>query len=103
MRRTVRDHLTTLGHPVLEAADGQEAADLLTSVSDIGLIVSDITMAGGIDGHRLAELARERRPDIRVLLMSGYATAGESAAFPVLAKPFTRRDLERALALARAG
>jgi two-component system cell cycle response regulator CpdR len=53
----------------------------------------------GMDGRELAARVREMRPAAKVLAMSGYAgddgsvAGGAPVAFPLLRKPFTRRQL----------
>lgn len=105
VRKLVRMQLTALGHPVIEAVDGSEALQLLESVADIGVLVSDTVMPGGIDGRKLARHARALRPTLPILLITGYAldeTGANNASraeFPVLRKPFDAPALDHALAL----
>ena len=57
-------------------------------------------MPGGMDGRQLAGEVRARRPATRIVLISGYAdeaAAATASDLPVLAKPFDRQDLARAL------
>lgn len=92
------------GHTLLTAADGDEAlraADDWTGSIDV--LLTDIVMPG-MHGQTLATKLLERRPDTRVIFMSGYAEDGipaldrlaASAAF--LAKPFTATTLDQAIA-----
>lgn len=102
VRRVIRLQLTDLGYSVLEACDGPEALSLLENVSEIALLISDTVMPGGLDGPALARRARELRPELPVLLITGYATqtpAGDSPALaiPVLRKPFDRDALAATL------
>ena len=103
VRRVVRQQLIDLGYPVIEAEDGHQALDMIDQIIDIAIVVSDIIMPGGLNGRQLAEAALSRRPDMRIVLMSGYtdetdaADAGGASDLPVLAKPFVRQDLARAL------
>jgi DNA-binding LytR/AlgR family response regulator len=67
-------------------------------------VLSDIVMEGGISGFELAERLRERRPDMPVLLMTGYSEAlatGTSRGLPVLSKPFRQAEVVAALRAAR--
>lgn len=99
VRRVVRRNLLDLGYAVLEAAHAQEALDILAQMSDIRLLLSDIVMPGEVDGVMLARHARQRHPDMQVLLMSGYAPDVEALTdLPVLSKPFTAAELAAALA-----
>jgi CheY-like chemotaxis protein len=101
VRRVVRKQLAALECAVLEADSGEEAADMLESIPTISLVVSDVVMHGTMDGHALARFARGFRPDLPVLLMSGYTDAAGSInddlALPILAKPFTRDALYAAV------
>lgn len=103
VRRVVRQQLIDLGYPVIEAEDGNQALDMIDQIIDIAIVVSDVIMPGGINGRQLAETVLTRRPDMRIVLMSGYTDeadagdAGDASALPVLAKPFVRQDLARAL------
>ena len=104
VRRVIRQQLIDLGYPVIEAEDGQQALDMIDQIIDIAIVVSDVIMPGGINGRQLAETVLTRRPDMRIVLMSGYTdetdTDGASD-LPVLAKPFVRQDLARALLRAK--
>jgi len=63
-------------------------------------VFSDIVMAGNLDGLALARKLRVERPDLPILLATGYSQASENLAgeFPILAKPYAAADLGRALA-----
>ena len=67
-----RLHLTELGHPVLEAANGLEAKAMLEAVDDIAILVSDTVMPG-LGGRGLAAFAHSLRPALPILLVTGYA------------------------------
>ncbi len=102
VRRIIRLQLADLGYPVLEASDGPEAAMLLENVPDIAILISDTIMPGGLGGRELAAHARGLRPDLPVLLITGYASEDalvEAADLdlPVLRKPFDRAALGAAL------
>jgi PAS domain S-box-containing protein len=104
VRQTVAAQLKSLGYQVVEAASGDQAAVLLERDDlPIALILSDVVMAGKLDGYGLARHARARRPQVKVLLMSGFpgehwadSTAGEPA-IRLLAKPYRQAELARAL------
>ncbi len=100
VRRVVRQQLIDLGYPVIEAENGNQAVEMIEQIADIAIVVSDVIMPGGINGRQLAEQVRDRHPHMHIVLMSGYADEAESAGasdLPVLAKPFGRQDLVRAL------
>jgi PAS domain S-box-containing protein len=100
VRRVVRQQLIDLGHPVIEAENGSQASEMIEQIADIAIVVSDVIMPGGINGRQLAKQVLSRHPAMRIVLMSGYADeadADDANDLPVLAKPFTRQDLVRAL------
>ncbi|HXE37556.1 MAG TPA: PAS-domain containing protein [Azonexus sp.] len=99
VRRVVRQQLIDLGYPVIEAENGAQALAMIEQIPDIAIVVSDVIMPGGINGRQLAELVLAGHPRMRIVLMSGYADEAEDGAsdLPVLAKPFVRQDLARAL------
>jgi CheY-like chemotaxis protein len=71
-RDAVALSLQASGFKVFAAADGQEAFAILKGNREIALLVSDIRMPG-MDGYALAEAGLELRPDLKVILMTGYA------------------------------
>jgi len=62
---------------VLEADDGRSGLTILESGVHIDLLLTDVGLPGGMNGRQLADVARQRRPDLKVLFVTGYA---ESAA-----------------------
>jgi signal transduction histidine kinase len=95
----------SLGYRVMSAADACEALTLIGRVPGVDLMVSDIVMSGGIDGFELARRARELRPALPILLMSGFpaeAGSAEACEFPILRKPYRREELARQIRAALA-
>jgi len=93
--------LQDAGFQVLEAGDGVEALEMLKATPDIALLVSDIKMPR-MDGYALVEAGLVFRPDLKVLLMTGYAQEPppqvlKARDIQILHKPF---NLERLCALA---
>lgn len=72
VRTLVIDVLEELGYRALEAVDGVSGLRVLQSKQRVDLLVTDIGLPG-LNGRQLADAARERRPDLRVLFMTGYA------------------------------
>ena len=72
VRLLVLEVLAELGHAAIEAADAHAAIPLLDSSRRIDLLVSDVGLPG-MNGRQLAEIARQTRPGLRVLFMTGYA------------------------------
>jgi PAS domain S-box-containing protein len=105
VRALLRRQLTEAGHAVLVAASGAEALDLIETVEDLDVLVTDVVMPGRPDGLSLAAIARRRRPDLRIIVVTGHAerlaAPGRPAAplpYPVLTKPFTAAELAAAVA-----
>ena len=100
VRKVIRQQLTELGFPVIEASNGVDARAMLEAVEDISLLISDTVMPG-LGGRELAAIAHTLRPRLPILLITGYATrdvpAGGSG-IPTLRKPFDRAALAVALA-----
>ncbi|MBB4038540.1 PAS domain S-box-containing protein [Microvirga flocculans] len=93
VRTVTAAYLTEMGHRVVEAADGSSALEIVKSDSDIDLLIADFAMPG-MTGTDLADKAREVRPDIGILLVTGYADPKRvSDDYLMLHKPFTREDL----------
>lgn len=58
------------GFVAIEAADADEAVAILEARSDIALLLTDIDMAGSMDGLTLAHAARKRWPPIKIIIVS---------------------------------
>jgi two-component system cell cycle sensor histidine kinase/response regulator CckA len=91
--------LRNKGYRVLEANDGEHALDVINEFGNpIDLILTDVMMPG-MDGHTLVRLILEEIPDIKVILMSGYAEdaipgeIGEDSTINFLPKPFSLQEL----------
>ncbi|HEY1341734.1 MAG TPA: PAS domain S-box protein [Bryobacteraceae bacterium] len=93
-RRALEHH----GYSVRQAASGAEAIDIVAAYPDISAVVLDLAMPG-MTGDQVAPLLRARRPELPIILVSGYTEsqalrrsgAGDITAF--LQKPFTARAL----------
>jgi two-component system NtrC family sensor kinase len=96
----VQAQLEARGHRVVMAQSGRAGLQRVGSDRSIDLVLSDIVMAGGMSGVDLAREIRKRRPELPVLLMTGYSdTAAEAMelGFPVLRKPYAGADLDAAI------
>ena len=100
VRLLVMQVLEELGYRGIETADGRQAVPVLESSRHIDLLISDVGLPG-LNGRQLAEIARERRPDLPILFMTGYAKqAADQAAFldggmEIISKPFAIEQLGR--------
>jgi CheY-like chemotaxis protein len=67
------DTLRELGYVVLEAENGRRGLALLEANPKAAVLFTDIGLPGGMNGRQLADEARRRRPDLKVLFTTGYA------------------------------
>ena len=72
LRMIAVEMLEDAGFTVFQAGDGQEALAVLTAHPGIQVLVSDIKMPR-MDGYALAEAGIALRPELKILLMTGYA------------------------------
>jgi two-component system NtrC family sensor kinase len=104
---TMQKVLKSLGAEVTYAASGDDALRVLAEQADrFDLVVSDVAMPGSITGIELAQLCRQRWPQLAVVLMTGYTAELQAAVedgFTVLAKPIVPDALARAAARELAG
>jgi PAS domain S-box-containing protein len=90
--------LEQLNYKVVSVDSGRAALDLVESGEPIDLVFSDVMLPGELDGVQLAKALRERRPDLPVLLTSGYAEAlTRSQGVPLLRKPYRMAALSEAV------
>ena len=73
VRETTAERLGELGYQVVAVVDGRAALDLLHSGARFDVLVTDVGLPGGLNGRQIAETARESRPDLPVLFITGYA------------------------------
>jgi len=73
VRMVVVDVLSDLGYTVLEAGDGRTGPHIVESTARVDLLLTDVSLPGGMNGRQLADASRQRRPDLKVLFMTGYA------------------------------
>ncbi|HXW22348.1 MAG TPA: response regulator [Rhodomicrobium sp.] len=101
IRAATADYLTDLGHTVFEAKDAPSALRVLDA-EGVDLLLTDVGLPGQT-GIELALQPRDRFPDIKVVLATGYrlldgAPDNRIAGAVVLAKPYTIETLAEALA-----
>ncbi|KAA2211740.1 hybrid sensor histidine kinase/response regulator [Teichococcus oryzae] len=109
VRMLVTEVLRELGYGAIEAVNGTSGLDILRSSARIDLLVSDVGLPGGMNGRQLADAGRALRPELKVLLITGYAESavlGERHLAPgmaVLTKPFSLEALGRRIKALIAG
>ena len=99
VRMLVLEVLGEMGYACLEAGSGKSALKILQSAARLDLMITDVGLPEGMNGRQLADAARETRPDLKILFITGYA---ENAALSdghippgmhVLTKPFALEAL----------
>jgi CheY-like chemotaxis protein len=95
--------LLGLGYYVTEAPDAETALKVLNNDPAIELLFTDVVLPKGINGLELARRAQVLRPQLKVLLTSGYPEEAyrrfgrPSEATALLPKPYKRAQLARAI------
>jgi len=100
VRMVVRDVLSDLGYTVLEAENGRAGLQIANSGVRIDLLLTDVGLPGGMNGRQLADAARQRRPNLKVLFITGYADSVVAVGngrmeqgMEVMVKPFALETL----------
>lgn len=106
LREWANATLCELGYEVIEASSAPEALQVLESPQPLLLMFTDVGLPGGMDGRQLAERAAGLRPGMRTLLTTAYAgdvlveDGRLASGIHLLPKPYSRAQLEEALAAA---
>jgi CheY-like chemotaxis protein len=101
VRSTAVDILSSLGYRVLEAANGHVALEQFVRHPEIAVVFSDVMLPGGLLGTQLVQKLRERRPNLRVLMTSGFSESGImhrgmlDGTIDLLQKPYKVDELAR--------
>ncbi|MDH7639047.1 ATP-binding protein [Sphingomonas oryzagri] len=105
VRLLVADALSEHGYACIEAHDGPAGLRILQSNAKISLLITDVGLPGGLNGRQVANAARDLRPDLPVLFITGYAENAVlnhghiQPGMEVLTKPFAIDDLVRRVSL----
>ncbi|WP_420227671.1 PAS domain-containing protein [Pigmentiphaga litoralis] len=100
VRVLVVDVLTDMGFKVLRADDGTAGLALIEATPKLDLVVTDIGLPG-LNGRQMIDAARTRRPDLKALLMTGYAESAVAAKqelgpnTELITKPFAMHALSK--------
>lgn len=95
IRMVVVEVLQEAGYSVIQAGDGASALKVVEAGTRIDLLVTDVGLPGGMNGRQLADAAREKRPGLKVLFITGYAVRSVIGDAPLengmylLTKPFS--------------
>jgi PAS domain S-box-containing protein len=100
VRSVILEMLADQGYRTIEAADGPAGLRLLRDNKQIDLLITDVGLPG-MNGRQLADLAREARPDLKILFITGYAESVAIAdgflqpGMEMITKPFDLDNLSR--------
>jgi PAS domain S-box-containing protein len=100
VRSVILEMLADQGYRTLEAADGPAGLRLLRDNKQIDLLITDVGLPG-MNGRQLADQARETRPDLKILFITGYAESVAIAdgflqpGMEMITKPFDLDNLSR--------
>jgi CheY-like chemotaxis protein len=100
VRGVILEMLAEQGYRTLEAVDGPSGLKILRSGKQIDLLVTDVGLPG-MNGRQVADQARETRPDLKILFITGYAESvaiSEGFLQPgmeMITKPFDLDNLAR--------
>ena len=109
VRKSAVAQLQSLGYQTLEAGSGNEALAMIERQTSFDLLFTDVMMPGGMNGVELARAGRKVRPDLKVLLMSGFPGTlerndlSELGNVKLLMKPYRRQELQDAVGAALGG
>jgi signal transduction histidine kinase len=101
IRMLVSEVLEEHGYVVVEASDGPSGMRILQSAARVDLLITDVGLPNGMNGRQIAEAARQTRPGLKVLFITGYAenaVVGNGhldKGMLVIAKPFEMDVLAR--------
>ncbi|WP_300650061.1 ATP-binding protein [Hydrogenophaga sp.] len=90
--------LMSFGCEVVNCSRAEDALQMLEKEVGVDLLLSDVLMPGPLNGVALARLARQQRPELAIVLISGHrGDVGDDNEFPFVQKPSTPEKLVRAL------
>src|SRR6185436_7878828 len=96
LRMNAVEMIEAAGFEAIEAANADEAIEILESRRDITVVFTDIQMPGSMDGLKLARAVRGRWPPIKIIATSGHVDVAETD-LPdggrFLAKPYSPTDV----------
>jgi nitrogen-specific signal transduction histidine kinase len=94
IRMLIAEALQEHGYTVIEAGSGPDGLRILQSGARVDLLITDVGLPGGLNGRQVADAAREARPDLKVLFITGFAENSVVAnghlapGMAVITKPF---------------
>ncbi|WP_446011549.1 response regulator [Candidatus Electrothrix sp.] len=111
LRTLAQSQLAALGHDAVLVEDGAAAIstyqEMLESDNPIDLVILDLTIPGGMGGKETAQKLLQLDPDAKLIVASGYSNDPVMAEYTeygfraAVAKPFTLKELRKAIAAAQ--
>jgi PAS domain S-box-containing protein len=95
VRMLMVEVLEDAGYRTMEAADGAAGLKILQTDQRIDLLITDVGLPGGMNGRQVADAARQGRPELKILFVTGYAENAAvgngtlAAGMQVITKPFS--------------
>jgi CheY-like chemotaxis protein len=106
LRMDAAEMIKGVGFDVIEAANADQAIEVLEAHPDIIVVFTDIQMPGSMDGLKLAQAVRGRWPPIKIIATSGRLNVGEvdlPEGGRFLPKPYSHAQVARVLRELTAG
>src|SRR6266404_6037858 len=106
VRKYVITQIESLGYTTFEAANAAEALNVIDTAATVDLLFTDVIMPGIMNGRQLVDVARQRRPSLKVLYTSGYTENAIvhhgrlDTGVLLLAKPHRKSELASMLQMA---
>jgi len=106
VRKYVITQIESLGYTTFEAANAAEALNVIDTAATVDLLFTDVIVPGIMNGRQLVDVARQRRPSLKVLYTSGYTENAIvhhgrlDTGVLLLAKPYRKSELASMLRMA---
>lgn len=100
VRMNTADILSDMGFAVIEAANADQALEILAKRVDIAIVFTDVNMPGSMDGLKLAKAVRDRWPPVKLIITSGFVDPAELDIPPggrFIPKPYAPQQLRKIL------
>ncbi len=104
VRKLLARRLRNLGYRVIESENARSAKQLIESHTEVDLLFSDIVMPGEMNGYDLVHWAREKRPELKLLLTTGADSEHvvsqrrqKAEQVALLRKPYTEKMLQETI------
>ncbi len=105
VRMVIADYLRECGYKVVEGVNADDVLAVLEAGRKIDVILTEVQLAGSVDGFELARQIRENHPDIDVILTSGVRRAADKAGNlcndGLVAKPYHPQEIVRRINILR--